>query len=355
MSDRNARINATLVFFTLTGIAPLARADNPPDGAAAVTSVATPVPPPSPPPVPAEAGTVTVQTSPPAPNTVAADVNVNVNPSSSGSSETDVTEKEGKTYLFLGGRYRGYVIPKPFINIFVSGGAWVYSNSGGIELDVRKGGFSIIPNITYTEYSSGDMLFLQHGTSQNDPGNWSLVNSGIKVIYAGSDFLWSAKISKNVDFEYGMGFGLGYVFGQLEDNWVTPATANQTYINSAGQRVPALNGTAVSSSYNGPGGNGPTYFVPCQNDNPSGPGGGNGCAPGNHSTPSPPKVGTYFEPHGFQPVPNIFLNVSVPQLGIRIKPIKSFVMRLSVGFNIPNGFWFGASGDLGFESLFGRK
>ena len=277
---------------------------------------------------------------PPAPK-AAADVNVNVNAPPAWD-ETDVTEKDGHKYYFLGARYRGYVIPKAFINIFVSGGAWVYSNSVGLELDIRKDGFSIIPNITYTEYSTGDLLFLQHGESYMDVGNWSLVNSGIKVLYAGADFLWSAKISKNVDFEYGMGFGLGVVFGNLEDNWVTTAGATATYVNASGQTVPALAGSSVVSGSN-------QYFVPCTTTGPT------GCNLGDHAGATTAKVGDYQEPHGFNPIPTLFLNVSVPQLGLRIKPIKSFVGRISAGFNIPNGLWFGFSGDYGFESAIDKK
>jgi hypothetical protein len=186
------------------------------------------------------------------------------------------------------------------------------------------------------------MLFLQHGESDANPGNWSVVNSGIHVIYAGADFLWSAKISKNIDFEYGLGFGLGLVFGTLEDNWVTPAGAGATYINSSGQRVPALNGGSVVSGYTG-------YFVPCTTQGPP------GCNLGDHSGATTAKVGGYDEPHGFNPVPTLFLNISVPQLGIRIKPVKSFEGRFNIGFNIPNGLWFGFSGDYGLEDLLDKK
>jgi hypothetical protein len=336
MRDRSARFGAILAMFTLTGIASSAWADKTP--AATVTSVPTPIPSPESPPGPA--ATVSAKSGVSA--TASADVNINVNTTSW--DETDVTEKDGHRYYFLGARYRGYVIPKAFMNIFVSGGATVLSNSGGIEFDIRKEGFSIIPNLTYTEYSTGDMLFLQHNEPDTVAGNWSLVNSGLKVIYAGSDFLWSAKISKNVDFEYGFGFSVGVVFGNLEDNWVTNQgiTANSTYTNSSGQSVPALSGGSVVSGNT-------SYFVPCQTQGPT------GCNTGDHSGATIAKVGGYNEPHGFNPVPTIIPNLSIPQIGLRIKPIKSFVARVSVGFNIPNGVWFGFSGNYGFEDLLDKK
>jgi hypothetical protein len=268
------------------------------------------------------------------PATAKADVNVNVTAPIPWD-ESDVTEKDGHKYYFVGLRYRGYVIPKAFINIFVSGGQWVYSQAAGIELDIRKDGFSIIPNITYNDYSTPDLLFLQHGEVDTNPGNWSLVNSSLKVLYLGSDFLWSAKLSKNVDFEYGMGFGLGVVFGSLEDNWVHP-------VNSG--TPGALYGGNVVSGWN-------VWYAPCQTQMAV----GTGCNIADHTNATVAKVGGYNEPGGFNPVPTLFLNVSVPQLGIRIKPIKSFVGRVNVGFNIPNGLWFGFSGDYGLESLIDKK
>jgi hypothetical protein len=354
MRNRSARIGAALAL-TLAVATPMASAQEQPAGQEPadqkplkkkpVKKAPPVVPAPEPEPTPTPTPEVVVAAPAPAPTTAVEDVNVNVN--TTPWDETDVTEKNGHKYYFLGARYRGYIIPQAFMNIFVSGGATVFSNSGGIELDIRKDGFSLIPNLTYTEYSTGDMLFLQHGEPDSVPGNWSLVNSGLKVIYAGLDLLWSAKISKNIDFEYGFGFSIGVVFGNLEDNWVTPAAANATYVNASGQTVPALNGGNVVSGYTG-------YFVPCTAAGMDGsrpP----GCNTGDHSGATIAKVGGYNEPHGFNPVPTIVPNFSIPQIGLRIKPIKSFVARVSVGFNIPNGVWFGFSGNYGFEDLLDKK
>jgi hypothetical protein len=329
MSNRSVRIGAASAFTLAAGVVSItgsARADKPAQDTAAAS------------------GTATVTATATVPSTAKADVNVNVTAAPEWD-ETDVTEKDGHRYYFVGARYRGYYIPNAFINIFVSGGASVFTNSGGVELDIRKDGFSLIPNLSYTEYSSGDMLFLQHGTSDTDPGNWSLVNSGLKVMYAGVDLLWSIHLHKNIDFEIGMGFALGVVFGNLEDNWVTNqgVTANSTYVNASGQTVPALNGGSYVPGYKG-------YFIPCQNVNS-----GMGCAPTDHQNATVNKVGGYQEPHGFNPVPTIVANISVPQIGLRIKPVKSFVARVGGGFNIPNGVWFGISGDYGLEDLLDKK
>src|SRR4051812_34152257 len=61
----------------------------------------------------------------------------------------DVEELPGKTYVFIGLRYRGTIIPKFMLNLFVDEGATIYSNSIGVEMDLRKDGFSLIPALSY--------------------------------------------------------------------------------------------------------------------------------------------------------------------------------------------------------------
>ena len=122
-------------------------------------------------------------------------------------SSKNVFEKPGKTYYFIGARYRGTVIPKGFMKLFVRGGATVYSNTMGLEFDMRKDGFSIIPSLTFVEYGTQDILFLERGKPET-ANNWSVVNSSLKGLYGNVDLLWSTKVHKNVDFEYGVGVGI---------------------------------------------------------------------------------------------------------------------------------------------------
>ena len=148
----------------------------------------------------------------------------------------DVTEIDGKKYFFIGARYRGNIIPQFMLNLFVDEGATIYSNNIAIELDMRKDGFSLIPAIGFTEYGTGgDILFKEKG-SKDIAGNYSFVNSSMKALYLTADLLWSAKISKNFDFEYGAGFGLGIVFGDLANNWVFQDDVNGTLPASNGHR-----------------------------------------------------------------------------------------------------------------------
>jgi hypothetical protein len=241
---------------------------------------------------------------------------------------SDVSETPGKTYYFIGARYRGTIVPKFMMNLFVDEGATVYSNTVGLEVDIRKDGYSLIPALTYVEYGTNDILFLQKGKDRNDAGNWSYVNSGLKGVFATVDLLWSTQVHKNVDFEYGFGTGIGIIFGDLQNNWVfrVPNGAPHDFQSSQGE-----------------------LFSKCPGGTPDGtrP---QGCNKANHQNSSEDKVGAYVEKSWFGggSVPNIFLHLAIPQLGFRFKPAKQFESRLGFGFSL-TGFWFGLSADYGLE------
>ena len=233
----------------------------------------------------------------------------------------DVRELPGKTYTFVGLRYRGTIVPKFMMNMFVDEGKTIYSNAIGIEIDLRKDGFSLIPALTYQELGTGDILFKQKNTT-DIAGNYNLVNSSLKVMYATADLLWSTSISDKVAFEYGAGFGLGVVFDDLVTNWVRE-DPNGYLHSDTGKR-----------------------FIPCPTvDAP-----GTGCNRADHQNSDKDKVGGYTEPSWFNggSKPTLFPWIAVPQIGIRFKPIKQFVGRLGLGFSL-TGFWFGLSGQYGLE------
>jgi hypothetical protein len=244
-----------------------------------------------------------------------------VEPPSEEFNNSDVTELPGKSYYFIGVRYRGTVIPKFMMNLFVNEGSTIYTNTVGLEVDMRKDGFSFIPALSFVEYGMPDTLFLEKNKDANFAGNWSHVNSQLKGIYATADLLWSAKISKNVDFEYGAGFGLGVIFGDLNTNWVYQK-ADGPYESSDGRK-----------------------FAPCVTEAD-----GIGCRKQDHQNATVAKVNNYNEPSWANggSKPNVFLHLAIPQFGVRIKPVKQFEGRIGIGFSL-TGFWFGLSGNYGLE------
>jgi hypothetical protein len=236
-------------------------------------------------------------------------------------------EDPKETYYFIGLGYRGTVIPQFLENLFVNDGATAYSNTVSFQLDMRKEGHSTIPWITYTDYSLSPALFLQKNKA-DDPANYTMVTSSLKGIFLGLDELWSVPLepTHKVDFEFGFGVGLGFIFGSLINNWVFLSAQN------APGAVKAANGN---------------YYSPCvtMGDAPS-------CANGSHDNPPPGgKVNQYKEPDWFSggAVPDVYPRISLQILGVRYKPIKQMEMRLGAGFALTEGFWFQLSGFYGLE------
>jgi hypothetical protein len=326
---RRHSLAATLVLVTLA-IAPLALAQTTKpkkkgakpaaSASASATDAApapTPDPAPTPPPTPAAADDTANSDAPTKkalPDT----------PPEKGWDVTDTREDPSKRYYFFGIRYRGDVIPKFVINAFVDGGSTIYSNAVGLELDSRKDGFSTVFNLTLQNYNTGDLLFLQKDKPPT-ANNYSVVNSSLNAIYAAVDLLWSVPLDSahHWDFEYGIGVGLGVVFGSLNDNWV-------------------YGGVGATGQYYDPNTN--QHFQQCPNTtvDPN-------CTTAAHSNASVAKVGNYSEQAGIAgPKPILFPMVNFPDLGIRYKPVKNFEARLGLGFSL-TGFWFGISGDYGLE------
>jgi hypothetical protein len=194
----------------------------------------------------------------------------------------------------------------------------------GIEAEVRKNRFSIIPALSFTEFGMDDVLFLEKGKADGLAGNWSYVGSGLKGIYASSDFMWSIKLHKVLDFELGFGAGVGTTFGSVKVNWVYE-DPNGSIVSSGGRR-----------------------FSECKTDVGTGPGSGAGCTPRDHSFAKVSKVGGYEEPSWFNggSKPS-FLPLLTGNVGLRIKPVSQFASRVLMGISL-TGFWFGISGSYGF-------
>jgi hypothetical protein len=279
----------------------------------------TPPPPPPPAPAPDPDPSASASTKDSAPKDAKADT-----ASAATDDITDTKEDPAKKYYFVGLRYRGTIIPQFFESLFVDDGGTVYSNTLGLEVDIRQDGRSIIPWFQYTDYGMGNTLFLTKGKDPTDATQYSVVNSGLKALYLGLDEMWSAPLADHFDFEYGFGVGIGFVFGSLQNNWVYQ-DPNGAFHSSSG-------GLTLSECPSGS-----QYTIPS-------------CMPMNHQGSSVSKVGGYVEPNWFNggAVPVVFPQISIPQIGIRYKPIKQVEARLQVGFSI-TGFWWALSVDYGLE------
>lgn len=229
-----------------------------------------------------------------------------------------IVEKHDHWYVAFGAGYRGTVMPAFMFKPFVQGVPTTYFNAAKISADFRKNGFSIIPSIGYQEYGTGEMLLLQRGKNEQVNGNWAVAESNLKSLNLEVELLWSSKVHRTVDIEYGLGVGVGTTFGDLGVNWVY-GDPNGAYRSESGRQ-----------------------FSRCESDvNPVG---ATGCTPADHSNAQTAKVGGFRESSWFNggSKPS-FLPWLTPEVGVRVKPHKNVMARLGIGWGL-YGPWFGISG-----------
>lgn len=235
----------------------------------------------------------------------------------SGSSrDSSPVEARGRSYQFIGARWRMQVVPKFIQNAFGSeGGRTVASQGVGAEASTRRDDFEMVFSLWWAEYHLEDTLYKGRG---EDDTELEVINSGLSVLYGTADFLWSAPVSTTFAFNYGAGLGVGVVLGEL--------TRTEAY--------PDVNG-----SLEGPNGG---RFSKC-------------LGPGNPTLP-PPGGDQWCDAGGsYGPEPTWFGGGSTPALfpwfalntGVRYKPHRHFALRADLGFAIPALFFFGVGAQYG--------
>jgi hypothetical protein len=214
-------------------------------------------------------------------------------------------EVPGKSYMFLGLRYRGIIVPTFMMNMFGEGGDGVYVHAFGPEFSIRKDNFEYNFSVWYADYGMEPTPW----KAKDDPIEaYEIVESKLKVLYLTADFLWSSDLSPQFAINYGMGAGVGFVFGDLYRTQAMPPTAGAPTADFV--KCPA-----------------PGAHPYCDTDNDHYDG---------YSEPS-------WADGGSKPI--IFPWLAL-QTGVRFKPHKNFVTRLDLGFGT-SGFFFGLGADYG--------
>ena len=223
--------------------------------------------------------------------------------------------RPGKSHIFLGLRYRGIVLPKFMMNLFGEGGATIYVNSFGPELAVQRDDFEYVLSVWYANYAMWPTPFRGKGEGDED---WELVTSRLKVIYFSSDFLWSRKLNKQFSFNYGLGVGLGVVFGELTRQAAYPGPNDDP--DDPYDNWETCKGDGIPD---------PVYCA--DPDGEEHYKGGDG----------------YYEYNWYYggSVPVVYPWLTF-QTGLRWQPHPKFVARLDVGFGT-SGFYFGLGADYG--------
>jgi hypothetical protein len=222
-------------------------------------------------------------------------------------------EKPGQTYYFVGARLRGLLIPTFIIEAFGEGGKTVIAPNFGPEFIIRRDGFEWNLAMTYTSYVMSHTPF----KAPDDPQEaMELVDAHLKVLYLQGEALWSKDFSPQVGLQYGVGFGLGVVWGPLNRVQAYPVGSGWEYCPG-----PAAAGSP------------PIQVQYCQPDTDLG--------------DDPQHWPGYSEPSwangGSKPIVFPWLSLNI---GLRFKPTKHFAGRIDAGIAFGQVF-FGIGADYG--------
>jgi hypothetical protein len=231
----------------------------------------------------------------------------------------DPTEIPGKTYYYVGLRFYETIIPSFMTKLFLAGGpGTVGMPTYGVEGGFRKDGFDIIGALTFSGW--GTDPFPAKGKNEADTA-YEIIQSNLHTMNLTADFLWSAGDNPRYQFQYGVITGISFVFGDLSRVQSRPAQGDNT----------AFQGD-------------PNTYVPCaSNAAGTGP-----ATPGPYCGTDNNHYGDYKEPSWFNggSKPNLYATFG-PEFAFRWKPVHQFIARVSVGWNIFAGPFFGIAGDYG--------
>lgn len=238
-------------------------------------------------------------------------------------SSIDPYEEKGESYFFLGGFYRHTFQPDWMLNWFFQESTATDNGGGGLEFTWRKNSFSVITQVWY-QRAATDGPYRANG----DPiDEIEFIDADLHAVFASATFLWATDFNDIVALEYGVGVGIGGVFGDLRRTEGYP-------VNGLGDEDPSRPGQfAFNGNFGGP-------YAPCDGvDSPL-------ISDDNQQFCDDTSVedndrGGHFGVLS-DDVPPVWPWVSLPHLGLRIKPIHQLVIRIEGGFSTLGPFLGGS-------------
>ncbi|MCA9575083.1 MAG: hypothetical protein R3B40_04955 [Polyangiales bacterium] len=255
---------------------------------------------------------------------------------------TDPYEDPNKRYFFLGGFYHHHFIPSGMVEIFVQHSPSISNPQAGLELTIRRDSFEIIASAWYADFTT-EGPFLANG---DPPDDVEIIDSNLRSVMVGATFMWSTMFNDYIGLEYGLGLGVGYVFGDLVRTEAYPSEQHGGFQPCT---TPIIGG--------GPGGAQPGDDIDASRSNGlgieqycQGASGEPGMEPisnedGERGAHYGVVARKWFDGGS---VPNLWFRLA-PQISLRIKPIHQLVIRADVGFDIFSGIYVGGGLAIGLN------
>lgn len=140
---------------------------------------------------------------------------------SSGASAKNDPARGPRTWI--GGGYRGFVIPKFVMNIVGDGGRTVVAPGGVVSVTRPSGDLDLVFSLGYALFLMPPTPFKPSGTPDTE---YEIIQSDLNALTASFELLWNVPLDqqKRFRFRVGAGFGLGYTFlGELYRRQSYPA------------------------------------------------------------------------------------------------------------------------------------
>lgn len=222
-------------------------------------------------------------------------------------SGTDPYEESGQAYMFLGAAYRHTWTPGFMLGLFLDEYEATDNPGFGLEFTYRKDSFDIVTSVMYQGYRVHGAF---RGSGDADTET-EIIDSDLAAIFVGVDLMWSTEFKPWFALEYGIGLGLGVVFGSM--------TRNEARPNPNGE----FNGYDQCA--------GPDASTGAYCDAP----------PAGH-------YGSFDKWFQGGSVPNLYLRAALPHIALRFKPIHQMIIRIDGGFDVFSGFFAGGALAYGF-------
>jgi hypothetical protein len=225
-------------------------------------------------------------------------------------SGTDPYEDPTAAYFFLGAAYWHTFTPSFILNLFTDESTKTNNPGIGLQFTYRKDSFDIVTSLYYQTYAvNGPFRGAGDEVTETE-----IIDSDLKMVAVSVSFLWSTAFTDWFAIQYGIGLGVGGVFGDM--------IRTEAYDTGNGWE------RCVGPS------NPPNVY----------------CDP---TSVRDGEEGGHFNARARRwtqggSVPNVWFRASLPHLALRFKPIKQLMIRVDGGFDLFSGFFVGGSLNFGF-------
>lgn len=133
---------------------------------------------------------------------------------------------------WIGGRFRGYLLPKFIVNTVFDSGATLFAPGGGLTLQTQAGDATLVFSVAYANYRVPEMPIKPVGAPDTE---YEIVESDLQALFATVDILWSKQLDSagHWSARLGLGVGAGWLFyGNLfrTQAYPTKSSNNDPYL-----------------------------------------------------------------------------------------------------------------------------